>query len=101
MSAKYISVVLAVLSALGVVYVAGGILLGLGDFAWVVANELNILLVALVVTLVPAAATWGGIWWVHSAKSVQGYVGRLLASSAFAWAWLFFGSIYLAVLRFQ
>ncbi len=100
MNTKLITVFLAILSALGVAYFAFDVLRSFGSVAQLTADT-YICVVALVVLLSSLGFAWGGIWWVSQAQSAKGYILKLLGSSALAWGILFFGSIYLALLRFQ
>jgi hypothetical protein len=101
MSIKTFCLFLATISALGVGYFAVDALISLGDYGALATADLRVLVTALAINIVPIVVAFGGVWWVSRAQSAKGYIGKLLASSAIAWAWLFVGSIYLALLRFQ
>ncbi len=99
MNTRLISVFLSLLSALGVSYIALDTLLGFGSIEQL-TMDMRIFVTALIVTLVPIAIGWAGVWWVSQSKTMHGYSLKLLGSSALAWAFLFFGSIFLALQRF-
>jgi hypothetical protein len=90
-----------VLSAGGVLYFAASTLIGLRDWGRWMAEQPNVLLVALLVTLAPLAVAWSGLWLVARAETTRGQIIKLLATQIVAWAALFVGTVYLALLRFQ
>lgn len=101
MNARTITLLLAGVSALGIAYFAVDMLLGLGDLEWIATTEPKILIVALIVTLVPILIAWGGTWWIYKAENIKLFILKIASLHMVAWAWLFFGSIYLALMRFQ
>jgi hypothetical protein len=101
MNIKLISLVLAWASALGVSYFAFDILISLGDWGAVWVSSPYILFIALLVSLVPVSFVWAGIVLIEQAKTTKGQVVKLLITSVLAWAWLYIGAIYLALLRLQ
>jgi hypothetical protein len=98
MNARLVVIFLQMISALGISYFAINIAWSI--LAIVAYLTLYVGFVAVMVVAVPMLAVWGGVWWVIKGQSLLSFFGRFVASSVFAWAWLYVGSIYLALLRF-
>lgn len=100
MQIRLITVFLSLLSGLGVSYFVIDTWRSFGVVSQFLGDT-RVLVTAIVATIVPLVIAWAGLWWVYNAKTTRGYILKLLGSSLLAWAFLFFGSLYLALLRFQ
>ena len=94
---KNITIIFSILSAIGISYfvLTTWISIGVG------ATPANVFITALVVTLIPLWSAWHGVFWVKRAVATLANIWRTLTVLVLPWAWLFIGSIYLALLRFQ
>jgi len=101
MSAKTISLVLGWGSALALSYFAFDLLTSLGDWGRQWALEPKVLIIALLVTVPAVCLVWMGIILIEQAKTTKSVLLRFLSTHVSAWAWLYIGAIFVALLRFQ
>lgn len=101
MNFKFPALILSLASAFGVSYFAAKTILELGDLERMLSTELNVLIAALVATLVPLAIAWGGIWLVSEAKNTYSQIMRLLLMTIAAWGWLYIGLVVVGLMRLQ
>jgi len=101
MRPKFLSLIGAFLSAFGVSYFAAKTLSELGDWGQLWATDPKIIIVALIVTMLPLALAWGGIWFVERAKDAFSQAGKLLWMTILAWGILYIGLVVLGLMRLQ
>ena len=101
MRPKFLSLIGAFLSALGISYFAAKTLSELGDWGVMWQQEPRIIIVALAATLVPLGIAWGVIWLVEQARDGFSQVMRLVWLTALAWGWLYIGLIVVGLMRLQ
>src|SRR3569623_411650 len=101
MRPKFLSLIGAFLSALGISYFAAKTLSELGDWGVMWQQEPRIIIVALAATLVPLGIAGGVIWRVEQARDGFSQVMRLVWLTALAWGWLYIGLIVVGLMRLQ
>jgi hypothetical protein len=101
MNTKTISLVLGWGSAIVLSYFAFDLLTSLGDWARVWATEPKILIISLIVSVPAVCLVWLSIILVEQAKNTKSVLLRFLGMHVPAWAWLYIGAIFVALLRFQ
>jgi hypothetical protein len=101
MNPKIISLVLAWVSAAGILYFAFDTLTSLGDWGRAWSVEPFILIFAIIVSVVPACASLMGIILIEQSQKTRDIIKWFLIATLGSWAWLYIGTIILGVMRLQ
>ena len=89
--------ILSLISALGILYFASHIL----DLERLFTDGIWVTFVGLLVTIVPVLIAGGSVHLIFKIEATMGILLKVFLASVLAWTWLYFGSIYLAILQFQ